>query len=463
MDAKQIQALGGSLQGMGAWFAGQGPQYQIAENDRLETLEKLDEKRQKAMMMDMRGMRMMLEQQDFGGAQSLAQSRLEAINQLGGDPSHTAEVLRLMQEGNYEEAYSRLKRAEDIAVGGGILDPIAGPEVKIQGGQAFRTDPITGKVTAEAIEGFDPALAGTAGSGRPIIQNGQVIVPDGKGGYMAQPVQGFIAPPTPEGPTMYSATTKVFLNGTTLQTDRNGGRAVTTPDGRNVSGAEAEAVLKKALEDEVGFAGDKSLATGEGKATGTGNVERRQVWVDEGYTAAKAMPVLNRTLELLNLVDTGGLDEAKLKAKQFFGVEGANEAELTTNLARSVLAQLKPTFGSAFTQKEGAEMKIIEAGIGKSTKGNIRIINQLLKMTGRYAETGIKAAEALGDYDAANNIRGLMDMRYDSSAYEAPAGGGDIPSVPTAPSGAPAGVKILEDANGNRAYQYPDGRIEEIN
>ena len=154
MDAKQIQALGGSLQGMGAWFAGQGPQYQIAENDRLETLEKLDEKRQKAMMMDMRGMRMMLEQQDFGGAQSLAQSRLEAINQLGGDPSHTAEVLRLMQEGNYEEAYSRLKRAEDIAVGGGILDPIAGPEVKIQGGQAFRTDPITGKVTAEAIEGY---------------------------------------------------------------------------------------------------------------------------------------------------------------------------------------------------------------------------------------------------------------------------------------------------------------------
>lgn len=163
--------IGRQLSYTGASWAGKQPEWVIADTDRQKALEELDASRQKAMMMDMRGMRMMLEQQDFGGAQSLAQSRLEAINQLGGDPSHTAEVLRLMQEGNYEEAYSRLKRAEDIAVGGGILDPIAGPEVKIQGGQAITIDPITGKPSAVAIEGWDPALAGTTG-GRPIFKVG---------------------------------------------------------------------------------------------------------------------------------------------------------------------------------------------------------------------------------------------------------------------------------------------------
>ena len=108
----------------GAALQGNLPEYNIAENDRLKTLAELDEQRKKAMMMDMRGMRVMLEQGDYGGAQSLAQDRLEAINQLGGDPSHTAEISRLMMEGRYDEAIGRLSRAEEVAVANGILPPM---------------------------------------------------------------------------------------------------------------------------------------------------------------------------------------------------------------------------------------------------------------------------------------------------------------------------------------------------
>ena len=47
---------------------------------------------------------------------------------------------------------------------------------------------------------------------------------------------------------------------------------------------------------------------------------------------------------------------------------------------KSVLKQLKPTFGAAFTVNEMLELKRMEAGLGKSVAGNRRILKNLQKV-----------------------------------------------------------------------------------
>jgi hypothetical protein len=128
-------------------------------------------------------------------------------------------------------------------------------------------------------------------------------------------------------------------------------------------------------------------------------------------------------MQLLEGVKTGGWDNAKLKAKQLFGIESANEAELSNRLGKAVLSQLKSTFGSAFTEGEGRRLEVIEAGYGKSTAGNMRLLRDALKLTTRSIDRGIRSAELIGDWDAADEIRKAKELVFgDDDAYVPPAG-----------------------------------------
>ena len=82
---------------------------------------------------------------------------------------------------------------------------------------------------------------------------------------------------------------------------------------------------------------------------------------------------MRRGLELLATVNTGGIDNARLQIKKFFGVEGADEGELSANLGRAVLSQLRQTFGAAFTEREGARLDNLSARFGASTASNTRL------------------------------------------------------------------------------------------
>ena len=152
----------------------------------------------------------------------------------------------------------------------------------------------------------------------------------------------------------------------------------------------------------------KGKAAGTG--AGTGLSGRRNKNMQVGLDAAIGIPVVRRALELLDLVKTGGIDQANLRAKQFFGIEGANEAELSANLGTAVLSKLKPTFGSQFTESEGARLERIEAGFGKSTAGNRRLLAQTLRIAEQAANLGIKDAVAAKDYQAAANIQAAIDF-----------------------------------------------------
>lgn len=155
------------------------------------------------------------------------------------------------------------------------------------------------------------------------------------------------------------------------------------------------------------------IAAGEKKkaaVAGGAEAERINKAITAGQDAADGYANIKRGLELIDLVETGGLDAAALKAKQLFGIEGANEAELSSRLGKAVLSQLRATFGAAFTEREGARLAAIEAGFGKSTEGNRRLLNQTKRIIERVANRGIKSAEKAGDEVAAQDIRDALSF-----------------------------------------------------
>lgn len=176
----------------------------------------------------------------------------------------------------------------------------------------------------------------------------------------------------------------------------------------------AEALDKKQKESDIKVGEAGRVASEKGKAG------RAQGFIDSGIEAADSLANISRASQLLNDVKTGGIDSAMLKAKRMFGIESANEAELSAGLGKAILSQLKPIFGAAFTAAEGERLEAIEANFGKSTEGNKRLLEQVKKITDRAARRGLKAAEKSGDEFTASEIRQAMefDLGADEPAQE---------------------------------------------
>lgn len=136
---------------------------------------------------------------------------------------------------------------------------------------------------------------------------------------------------------------------------------------------------------------------------------RNQGYIDSGVEAADSLSNINKTLSLLGSVKTGGFDNAALKAKQFFGIESANEAELSAGLGKAILSQLKPIFGAAFTAAEGDRLERIEANFGKSTAGNVALLKDVKRITERAARRGLRAAKKSGDQFTVDEIKKALD------------------------------------------------------
>lgn len=158
-------------------------------------------------------------------------------------------------------------------------------------------------------------------------------------------------------------------------------------------------------------------------------VTRTQGIIDRGLTAADSVPILARSLELLESVSTGGFDAASLRARQLFGIEGADEAELSANLGKAVLSQLRTTFGAAFTEGEGDRLIKIEAAFGKSPAGNIRLLKQTKRIAERAANRAIKAAEKSGDTDTADEIREALAFSLSAPDAAVPDAGTAVPTA----------------------------------
>lgn len=164
--------------------------------------------------------------------------------------------------------------------------------------------------------------------------------------------------------------------------------------------------LETKLELEPGLERQKT----EAKTTGSGNISRAQDYVNRGVVAAEGVPNIKRALTLLDAVETGGVDKVAIRAKQLFGVEGANEGELSYNMGKAVLSQLRDTFGAAFTAAEGERLEKLEAGLGRSPETNKRILKQALQVMETKARRGAEAARTLEDDFAAQDIENYLNM-----------------------------------------------------
>ena len=190
-------------------------------------------------------------------------------------------------------------------------------------------------------------------------------------------------------------------------------------------------------EVELGTAGDIERLKAEQKATGKGISERQQTFIDSGVSAADSTANIRRSIALLDEVKTGGFASVAQKAKNLFGVESANEGELAANLGQSVLAQLKPLFGAAFTAAEGERLESISARFGSNTETNKRLLGQILKVSERSARRAIKAAEKAGDDFTAQEIKDALSFVLDDTQ---PA---ESSTQSTQPQPATGGIKFM--------------------
>lgn len=171
-------------------------------------------------------------------------------------------------------------------------------------------------------------------------------------------------------------------------------------------GSAAQTIASQGNVDEVSET-EKTIQRGKESGKGIAKTDRRVI--DEGLDAAKGIPVLRRSLQLLDDVKTGGLAAANLRAKQFFGVEGADEGELSANLGQAILGDLRSTFGAAFTEREGQRLERIRANLGRSAAANRRLINQALQISESAALRAMDRAIDSGDTQTAEDIQALLD------------------------------------------------------
>lgn len=197
-----------------------------------------------------------------------------------------------------------------------------------------------------------------------------------------------------------------------------GGLIVVDPSGR-----EAKPYGKVSLVDTLGLTADQRVtqkgseaeAAASGTATGSATAGRVQDVIQRGVEAARAMPMMRRTKDLLEEVKTGGWEKPGLWIKQTLGIESADEGELSRALGVAVLSQLKETFGAQFTAEEGKRLEKLEAGLQKSAKANMRIINQLIKLNEKKVDQALKAARASNDDFTVSEIESYMEFRIDDT------------------------------------------------
>jgi hypothetical protein len=355
---------GQRIQRTGAALSGNLSQFDALAQQRRQ---QLSDERKKALVVDNRGVRRLLEANDPQGATGLLQDRIGRISDLGGDPSDSMQLLQQIQSGDIAGALSESVQLDNFAVDSGLLDafPVAPSDefIKTQGDKALFQTP-SGQVEARTIEG----LSSSDFASDKKVQSSKIL----PGGVVQM----------------------VFTDGTS--------------EIRKATPEEVELILK-AEERGVSLAQLKAGA----KVTGKGQAERDEATINNGVELVSQVPILRRSLQLLERIETGGVDAASLRAKQLFGVEGADEGELSANLGRAVLSRLRETFGAAFTEREGARLERMSAGFGKSVETNKRLLRQALTLIQGSSDRALDAAQRTGDQAAIDQLLDFQEGRFD--------------------------------------------------
>lgn len=237
----------------------------------------------------------------------------------------------------------------------------------------------------------------------------------------------------------FSATTVYLPGGLTVQTTSTGRKVVSDAQENVLEGQAADQAIKEAEELDVARQRERSKAREEGK----GQAQRVDDLINRGVSAAESTATIRRALTLLDRVETGGIDSISLAIKSRLGIEGADEGELSNSLGKSVLSQLRETFGAAFTENEGKRLERIEASFGKSPATNKRLLQQALRVAENTAKRAAKAANKRGETDVVTDINDLLEFSLDIDEPQPASAQAAPPTVAPQTPPAMGGFKIL--------------------
>lgn len=412
-----------ALMGLGAAVGGQAPQFrqQMMQEDELTRKRAIEnesaaEKRRQTLFADSAAAASLLKEGDTQGVLSLMKDRFNILSKIPDvDTSHTQRYVQLAEAANRgnRDAMNQLQFELDNAV---------------KAGRAYNQLGSAGSTPASfrALQ----------------LQAQAAGIPEGSEEY-----QNFMRYGGASGQMGGSGSIR-YTNGTIVQYLGSGGIRVLDPvKGEITDPTEKEEALRLAVASKPAEAG--AIAAAQEQARGQEG--RAQAIITEGLAAADSTAVLRRSLELLDRVGTGGFNRVSLAAKKLFGIEGADEGELSANLGKAVLSQLRSTFGAAFTEREGARLEAIEAGFGSSVPTNRRLLNNALTIAERSAQRAIRRAEQRGDYETADEIEAALDFdlaEIEQAFEESDAGGAGGAGGPALN---PEGPRVIRfDAQGNR-------------
>lgn len=150
--------------------------------------------------------------------------------------------------------------------------------------------------------------------------------------------------------------------------------------------------------------------------------------IDLGIKAHELLPSVERGLELIDKVETGGLAKWRKSVTDFFGDTPADVGELNNILAQNVLEALN-NFSGALSDRELEFVADIETNLGQGKAVNKRMLQSAKRLLQRKIERARKAAKLSGDdftLDMLNTPVGVGSMRSS-----------DQPAAPTSlqPSG----------------------------
>lgn len=146
------QKLGQLLQGFSAGVAGRGPEF----------IQGLADNRKQALLDDAFTVQQQLQGGDVSGARGTLLNRLQAIEQLGGNPADTDSILLDIERGDIDKALQRVGTVVDFGVASGRLQAPAKaiqPKTQIVDGQLVTIAPGGGSATATPIAGLTPGAS----------------------------------------------------------------------------------------------------------------------------------------------------------------------------------------------------------------------------------------------------------------------------------------------------------------
>lgn len=376
--------------GFAAGSVGQGQEYiESLTNKRKQKEFKLLQ----ATALDARAIQQAIQSEDMPKAIDVLVDRMNLLEQMGEDTSDTKMLRDALVSGR-----------PDIVMGeintflSSLPKQTIDPKMLTKDGQMV-TQTLGGDPTAKTVAGFTAAAPDEPSTLRALRERARLAgIPEG-----SEQFKRFME----FGGGSYQETAKLgvkYRNGTIINYPAFGDPIVYENGVRITDSTKIEEAIKAGIDSGIleagGIAGAQALAKGQ--------EERSQEVINRGRTAAESTALLRRTISLLDSIATGGFAAAKLAATDFLGVTGADEGELSANLGRAVLSQLRETFGAAFTEREGARLDRLSARFGRSTASNQRILQQALMLAEESANRAIARAEDDGDIETAAEIEDML-------------------------------------------------------